>query len=57
MRECLADSLLRALTGVPIATQILEYTAGNYTGLILFAGLSYVLGGICFLFTIRLSRK
>jgi MFS family permease len=35
------------LTGLPIAGQILTANGGNYTGLIVFAGLSYVAAGIC----------
>ena len=35
------------LTGLPIAGQILTFSGGEYTGLIVFAGLSYAAAGIC----------
>jgi MFS family permease len=35
------------LTGLPIAGQILTACGGQYWGLIIFAGLSYVAAGIC----------
>ena len=38
----------RTLTGVPIAGQILSACNGAYYGLIIFAGLSYALGLVCF---------
>ena len=38
----------RCLTGIPIAGQILTVTRGSYWGLILFAGLCYVMGLACF---------
>jgi len=38
---------LRTLTGLPIAGQILTANGGNYTGLIVFAGLSYAAALIC----------
>ncbi|KAM3519401.1 hypothetical protein NHJ13051_007529 [Beauveria bassiana] len=37
-----------ALTGVPIAGQILQSSGGSYTGLIIFAGAAYVAGTVCF---------
>ncbi|OAA74546.1 major facilitator superfamily transporter [Akanthomyces lecanii RCEF 1005] len=37
-----------ALTGVPIAGQILQTSGGSYTGLIIFAGAAYVAGVACF---------
>ncbi|KAE8447725.1 hypothetical protein EG329_010532 [Mollisiaceae sp. DMI_Dod_QoI] len=35
------------LTGLPIAGQILQVCGGHYSGLIIFAGLSYVAAAIC----------
>ncbi|KAJ3482306.1 hypothetical protein NLG97_g7608 [Lecanicillium saksenae] len=37
-----------ALTGVPIAGQILQSSGGSYLGLIIFAGAAYVAGVVCF---------
>ncbi|KAL0932804.1 MFS monocarboxylate transporter [Colletotrichum truncatum] len=39
---------LGALTGVPIAGEILARSGGGYSGLIIFAGVAYVAGTICF---------
>jgi len=35
------------LSGLPIIGQILTASSGNYTGLIIFAGLSYAAAMIC----------
>lgn len=36
------------LTGVPIAGSMLSSAGGDYTGLIVFAGVSYFFGLVCF---------
>lgn len=45
----------RALTGVPIAGEILNRTDGAYWGLIAFAGASYAIGTLCFLAVVMLK--
>lgn len=49
-----------ALTGVPIAGEILHATGGSYGGLIVFAGVAYIVGLLCFgtlkLYSPRLRR-
>ena len=44
----IANKKFSALTGVPIAGQILQSSGGSYTGLIIFAGSSYIAGVVCF---------
>lgn len=39
----------RALTGVPIAGEIIHRCQGAYWGLIAFAGCSYAAGLVCFI--------
>lgn len=39
---------MRCLTGIPIAGEILARNEGDYWGLIVFTGLSYAAGLICF---------
>ncbi|CAI0643892.1 unnamed protein product [Colletotrichum noveboracense] len=46
-----------ALTGVPIAGAILEKSHGSYSGLIIFAGVSYVAGTACFVGLVVLDRR
>lgn len=45
-----------ALTGVPIAGQILQISGGAYAGLIIFAGASYVAGTACFVSILVVNR-
>ncbi|KAM3553733.1 hypothetical protein MY1884_006510 [Beauveria asiatica] len=45
-----------ALTGVPIAGQILQSSGGSYTGLVIFVGAAYVAGTACFLATWMINR-
>lgn len=40
--------LCRCLTGIPIAGEILSVNDGDYWGLIVFTGICYALGLICF---------
>ncbi|KAK2760572.1 MFS monocarboxylate transporter [Colletotrichum kahawae] len=48
---------LGALTGVPIAGEILGRSHGSYSGLIIFAGVSYVAGTACFVGLVVLHRQ
>ncbi|GJD03490.1 major facilitator superfamily transporter [Colletotrichum higginsianum] len=48
---------LGALTGVPIAGKILAQSNGAYFGLIIFAGVSYVAGVICFLGLVVFKKR
>ncbi|KZL85844.1 mfs monocarboxylate transporter [Colletotrichum incanum] len=48
---------LGALTGVTIAGEILLQSSGAYLGLIIFAGVSYVAGFICFLSLVLLKNQ
>lgn len=48
--------LTRALTGVPIAGEIINRTHGQYWGLIAFAGCSYAAGLVCFT-AVKLMQK
>ncbi|KAM3562584.1 hypothetical protein ARSEF4850_002720 [Beauveria asiatica] len=45
-----------ALTGVPIAGQILQSSGGSYTGLVIFVGAAYVAGMACFSATWMINR-
>jgi MFS family permease len=49
------EIMCRALVGIPIAGQIIEATHGDYWGLIIFAGMAYVAGLICFLIVRTMS--
>ena len=53
----LANVFHRALTGVPIAGEILHRCNGEYWGLIAFAGCAYAAGIVCFSLTMWLRRK
>ncbi|GJN73866.1 hypothetical protein PLICBS_007949 [Purpureocillium lilacinum] len=46
-----------ALTGVPIAGEIVSSSGGSYQGLIIFAGASYVAGVVCFVAVMWLNRR
>ncbi len=52
LTECLS-----ALTGVPIAGEIVSSSGGSYQGLIIFAGASYVAGVVCFVAVMWLNRR
>jgi hypothetical protein len=52
-----ANIFHRALTGVPIAGEILHRCNGEYWGLIAFAGCAYAAGIVCFSVTMWLRRK
>lgn len=47
----------RALTGVPIAGEIINVCEGQYWGLIAFAGCSYAAGLSCFIAVKLLQKK
>lgn len=47
----------RALTGVPIAGEILHRCGGEYWGLIVFAGCAYAAGLGCFGFVMLLLKR
>lgn len=49
--------LISALTGVPIAGEIIHRCEGAYWGLISFAGCSYAAGLICFISVKILQNK
>jgi hypothetical protein len=52
----LANILTRALTGVPIAGEIIHRCEGEYWGLIAFAGCAYAAGLSCFI-AVKLLQK
>lgn len=52
-----ANIFRSALTGVPIAGEILHRCNGEYWGLIAFAGCAYAAGIVCFSVTMWLRRK
>jgi hypothetical protein len=54
---CAADYSIRALTGVPIAGEIIHRCNGEYWGLIAFAGCAYAAGMLCFIGVLVLKRK
>lgn len=47
----------RALTGVPIAGEIIHRCHGEYWGLIAFAGCAYAAGLICFIWAKVLQKR
>lgn len=52
-----ANMFCSALTGVPIAGEIIHRCNGEYWGLIAFAGCAYAAGIVCFSVTMWLRRK
>lgn len=58
LSKCVADIIFsRALTGVPIAGEIIHVCEGQYWGLIAFAGCSYAAGLSCFIVVKLLQNK
>jgi MFS family permease len=53
----IANPFNRALTGVPIAGEILHRCNGQYWGLISFAGCAYAAGIVCFSIAVWLRRR